>query len=425
MHANVTLNHEKFKNAVSPFINASWRISGDEVFFTKTLIDKTGNVIKTVEPSGNFMIYEENNSLISVNYLPTQKNKIQTLQLQMNNPIPTMYNPHEFQGFAKYFNSSIPIKINSDGEISYLSQDNTIYHIKENEWIGWKMRFIFFIISTKNADININDKNIQIVWSNSENVSLKMHSGINQPFTSNFNINLNKAKYLQFWGWFQFICKTLEYLLDWINKITLGSGGLSIIILAIVIKIFFLPISLFAIKYKREANRISSVLEPKISAIKQKYKGEEAHNKIMAVYDSMGISTFYSLKPMFEMCLLIPILIALFNVLGEYQNFQSTSFLWIKDLSLPDTIFHLPFFIPFFGNEVNSLPFMMTAISIIGTVFFNISTAAPEALAKQKKNLYLLSFVFFILLYSFPSSMILYWTMNNIIQLIQQRFIKI
>ena len=67
----------------------------------------------------------------------------------------------------------------------------------------------------------------------------------------------------------------------------------------------------------------------------------------------------------------------------------------------------------------------MTTLSILGAFFYQNKIISKNDLFKQKLNLYLMSFGFLFLFYPFPSAMVLYWTFNNIWQLIQQRFISV
>jgi YidC/Oxa1 family membrane protein insertase len=145
----------------------------------------------------------------------------------------------------------------------------------------------------------------------------------------------------------------------------------------------------------------------------------------MNAHKELGVSPFYTLKPMLGSLIQVPILIAVFNALGEMPQLDGESFLWIENLAYPDSIGHLPFAIPMFGDTISLLPFIMTAVTLYSTIIFR-NRHAPEAEVKsQKRNLYLMAGAFFILFYPFPAAMVLYWTLANMLQTIQQQVIKI
>jgi len=118
-------------------------------------------------------------------------------------------------------------------------------------------------------------------------------------------------------------------------------------------------------------------------------------------------------------------LIAVFNALGEMPQFTGQALLWIDNLAYPDVIGHMGFSVPMFGNTISLLPFIMTAVTLFSTSNFK-NSHAPEAETKsQKRNLYLMAVTFFVLFYPFPAVMVLYWTLNNLFQAIQQQVIRI
>jgi membrane protein insertase Oxa1/YidC/SpoIIIJ len=95
-------------------------------------------------------------------------------------------------------------------------------------------------------------------------------------------------------------------------------------------------------------------------------------------------------------------------------------FLWIRDLSRPDELWRLPACLPFFGCHLNLLPFLMSSISIAAVLRAPSSHLTPALVRKQRRNLTGLALAFFLLFYTFPASMVLYWTSTNSVQLISQ-----
>jgi len=170
---------------------------------------------------------------------------------------------------------------------------------------------------------------------------------------------------------------------------------------------------------------VQAVLAPEISHIKAHYRGEEAHNLILEAYKKYGVSPFYTLKPLLVSFLQVPILVAVFNALGEMPQFTGSSFLWITDLAYPDRVFLLPWQMPMFGDSFNVLPFVMSFVALFSTIIFQNQYAPTTEVKQQKRNLYLMVLVFFVLFYPFPAVMVLYWALANILQTVQQQIIKI
>ena len=100
---------------------------------------------------------------------------------------------------------------------------------------------------------------------------------------------------------------------------------------------------------------------------------------------------------------------------AENIHLLNAPFLWMVDLSRPDSLFLLPFRLPFFGAEFNLLPFLMTAISVAASALHQPETQSPELRRKHVINMTLMAVLFFALFYTFPAGMVLYWTTNNLI----------
>jgi YidC/Oxa1 family membrane protein insertase len=104
----------------------------------------------------------------------------------------------------------------------------------------------------------------------------------------------------------------------------------------------------------------------------------------------------------------MPVFIALYNVLSNAVELRRAGFLlWIDDLSAPDTVGHL------FGFPVNPLPLVMTATTILQQ---KLTPTDP----RQAMMAYMMPVVMLIFFYSFPSGLVIYWTVNNVLQIAQQ-----
>ena len=199
-----------------------------------------------------------------------------------------------------------------------------------------------------------------------------------------------------------FLSEIVEIALIFIFNNIFNNWGLVLIFFVFFIKVLLFPISYITLKLQNKVDRVKMKLTPKLKKIKTNYDGENAHNRIIEAYKDLGVSPFFELKPMFGLIIQIPILIAIFNALGEMSQFQGISFLWIKDLSYPDTIINLPFSIFFLGNGINLFPFIMVIISIYSGVIFQNKYMSHQELKKRKEkcisqhSLFLFFFILFL-----------------------------
>lgn len=111
--------------------------------------------------------------------------------------------------------------------------------------------------------------------------------------------------------------------------------------------------------------------------------------------------------------------IGAFDMLAENIHLSGVAFLWISDLSHPDSFLHLPFRMPFFGEYLNLLPFIMTGFSFVASKLHSHPAMDAYQRSKHARNLVIMSLGFLVLFYTFPAGMVLYWTTNNLISVIK------
>ena len=242
---------------------------------------------------------------------------------------------------------------------------------------------------------------------------------------STIDKDLIQLRYHYLWAPLAYLSLLIEISLEFIQENISKNWGITIIIFTIFFKTFLLPINIIAAQYQKNIAIIQSKIDPIISDIKSEFSGEEAHNKIMQVYKNANISPFYTMKSMISLLIQIPFLIAIFNTLAEMTQFINADFLWINSLAYPDSIAELSFAIPLLGSEINILPILMSLIVIISTIFYKNDYLSNVRIKKQKNNLYLMAILFFVLFYTFPSSMVLFWLSSNLIQILFQKLFKI
>lgn len=187
------------------------------------------------------------------------------------------------------------------------------------------------------------------------------------------------------------------------------SWGLVIIIFAFLMKVVLNPLT----KTQMNSMKKMSQLNPKITAIREKYKDDpvKANQQIMKLYKEEKINPAGGCLPML---LQLPILYALFGVFNSTIELRNESFLWIKDLSSPDVILHLPFKIPIFGiSQISGL-----ALAMGVTMFIQQKMTVTDP--KQKAMVYIMPVMLTLLFFSFPAGLNLYYFMFNLFSITQQ-----
>jgi YidC/Oxa1 family membrane protein insertase len=205
-----------------------------------------------------------------------------------------------------------------------------------------------------------------------------------------------------------------ELIYGWV-----GHYGVAIILLSLTVKILMYPLTALADSWQSQVNATASLLKPELDAIRRSYKGEDAHMRVLAVYKKHNVSQLYTFKSAAGFLIQIPVFIAAFDMLGENFALSQATFLWIADLAKPDHLAALPITLPFFGGYLNLLPFLMTALSVLAAVLQQEATLSAELQRQQSQRLYLMAAAFFVLFYTFPAGMVLYWTSSNLFHLLK------
>jgi YidC/Oxa1 family membrane protein insertase len=223
------------------------------------------------------------------------------------------------------------------------------------------------------------------------------------------------------WIWMRWICFGLMRLLSIIHAVIPGWGW-SIIMLALIVRILLYPFARKALISQQQFLDAQKRMLPELTEIKKNWKGGEQSERILQLYKKHHVSPFAGLKPLLAVLAQVPILIALFQVLGSAYELRDASFLWIPSLAEPDRLFAFGFDIPLLGGYFNILPFLMSVVTLLS---FKLSPApSAEKSSRIFQNLFLaaMTVMFFLLFYSFPAGMVLYWTIANVFHLLQHRW---
>ncbi len=210
------------------------------------------------------------------------------------------------------------------------------------------------------------------------------------------------------WGPLDYLARLLLWVLIKLHS-WCGSYGISIIILTLLVRTLFYPVTA---KANSSMKRMQTV-QPKIQALREKYKDNPQllSAKTMELYREEKINPFGGCLPIL---LQIPVFFALYNTLDGAIELRQVSFLWADDLAAADTVARIPLY--FFDLPINPLVLIMTALMVVQQRMTPMSMDPV-----QKKMMMAMPVVMLLFLYDLPSGLTLYWTVSNIFSIVQLR----
>jgi len=219
----------------------------------------------------------------------------------------------------------------------------------------------------------------------------------------------SKAEVMQF-GFFRPVCKILLPLLNAIHSV-LPNYGVAIILLTIIVKIVFWPVT----HKGTESMKKMQTIQPEVKQLREKYKDnpKKLQQEQMLLYKKHGVNPLAGCLPM---VIQIPVFIALFTVLRSAVELRFAPFLWIRDLSEPEGLF--AGMIPVVGS-LNILPLLMA-----GTMVLQQRLTPSAGDPQQQKMMMFMPVMMLFIFYSMPSALVLYWTVSqglSILQLVMQQ----
>ena len=210
------------------------------------------------------------------------------------------------------------------------------------------------------------------------------------------------------YGWLTVIARPIFWLMTHIHQL-LGNWGWTIIVLTIIIKLIFFPLS--AAGYRSMAKM--KLVTPKMTEIRTRYKGEpqKMNAEMMALYKTEKINP---LGGCFPIVIQIPVFISLYWVLLASVEMRNASWLWIHDLASPDTLFGA-YNIFGFHLTLGILPILMAVSMFIQT---KMNPTPPDPI--QAKIMTIMPIAFSLMFFFFPAGLVLYWVVNNVLSITQQ-----
>lgn len=227
-----------------------------------------------------------------------------------------------------------------------------------------------------------------------------------------------------FHGWFSFIsapfAKFLLVLMQFFHFLT-GSWGFSIILLTVALRLMLYPLNAWSSKSMIKMQQIA----PDVQKIQEKYKSDpkKMQLEIMNLYREKGVNP---VSGCFPLLIQMPFLIGMFDLLKSTFELRGASFIpgWIDDLAAPDVLFSWKKPIFFIGNQFHLLPFLLG-----GVMFMQQRLMSPlpkdvnlmtEQQRQQRAMGTMMTVVFTIMFYHFPSGLNIYWLSSMLLGMLQQ-----
>ncbi len=214
-------------------------------------------------------------------------------------------------------------------------------------------------------------------------------------------------------GWFDIIAKPILYALKFLYGF-IHNYGWAIIVITVLIKLAFWPLA------HKSATSMKTMqkLQPKLQKLKEKYGDdkERLNRELMQLYKTYKVNPMSGCLPML---LQIPVFFALYKVLLQAIELRHAPFmLWINDLSAPDRLM-----IP--GVDLPFLHGVPVLTLLMGASMYLQQKMSPSSLdPTQAKMMQMLPIVFTFMFINFPSGLVLYWLVNNLLSIVQQYYVN-
>ncbi len=345
------------------------------------------------------------------------------VEVLLANPPPDGTGGYSFEGpFAHIAGSLEEIDIADITEKSVLSGNVA--------WAGLTGRYFMTAIVPQNLD----DSSVRLGLNQANNLvevrvvqpSMIMAPDSTHPYSyclfvgpkrisdlSHCGKNLEKA--VDF-GFFDIIAKPSLWLMNQIYDRAIPNYGVAIILLTILIKLIFWPLGSKSYKAMAEMKK----LQPLMADIRKKYKDDKKkmNEEVMNLYRTYKVNPMSGCLPMLVQ---IPVFIAFYQMLYESIELRHAPFwLWIKDLSAPDRLFQFDITIPLMYP-----PYGIPVLTIImgATMLLQQKLSPPPGDPTQARIMMMMPVVFTFIFINFPSGLVLYWLINNILSIAQQYYI--
>jgi YidC/Oxa1 family membrane protein insertase len=210
-------------------------------------------------------------------------------------------------------------------------------------------------------------------------------------------------------GWFTFVALPMLQALRFLHRFT-GNFGVAIIVLTVVIKLLFYPLT----QKSFESMRAMQKLQPDMAKIRERLKDkpEEMNREVMELYKRHKVNPLGGCLPML---LQLPVFIGLYSALQNAIELRHAPFIgWITDLSAPDRLGSIQ--LPFVDHPGIPVLTLLMGVSMFVQQWMTPSAADPQ----QQRIMMIMPIMFTFMFINFPAGLTLYWLVNNVLTIGQQ-----
>lgn len=224
----------------------------------------------------------------------------------------------------------------------------------------------------------------------------------------------HEAEIMNF-GMFKLVCQAL---LNFMNLLQhwVGNYGVAIVLMTVCVKAVLWPLQN---KANRSMRRMS-LLSPKMQELREKYKDDptKMNAEVMKLYKEYGVNPVGGCLPML---IQFPIFIGLYTMLRQAAELRNEHFLWVRDLSQPDTLLTIPGlgWIPIIGNPTGGLAINLLPILMGASQFFLMKMTPKTGDPTQQRIMMFMPLIFLLFCYNFAAALALYYTTQNLLSIFQ------
>ena len=345
--------------------------------------------------------------------------------------------PHQEKSLQNERDNSTIYYRFSDDEVDYIAERNDEKEkiTTDLQWVAFKQQFFSTVLiakdgweatteietthdETNDSIVKTCEAKLRIPYGRTdvEQFALQIYYGPNHYNTlKNYDLGLEKMIPLG-WGIFGWVNRFAVIPVFNLLKDTGLGYGIIILILTLVIKLVLMPFTYKA--YMSTAKM--RVLKPEIEELNKKFEGKDdpmaKQQATMALYNKAGVNPLGGCLPMlFQM----PILIALFRFFPASIELRQQSFLWADDLSSYDSIYDLPFEIPFYGDHISLFTLLMTISTIFYTRLNMSMQAGTPQMEQMKWMMYLMPVMMLGWFNNYASGLSYYYFLANVVTFAQ------
>jgi YidC/Oxa1 family membrane protein insertase len=224
--------------------------------------------------------------------------------------------------------------------------------------------------------------------------------------------NNNELDRLMGFGWFGFFAKSLLLGMNWVHHTLHFSYGWSIILITVIIKILFWPLTQASTRSMKRMQELA----PQMKEMQAKYKDDpqKLSQKQWEFWKKNKVNPMGGCLPML---LQMPVLIGFFYMIRSAIELRGQPFLWVVDLAKPDTLFT----IPGLGIPFNLLPLLMAGTSVWQAHLTPMSAGTDPM---QQKMMRYMPVIMVVIFYSLPAGLTLYYTVQSLLSVVQTKLTK-